>query len=81
MQEGSTQPMVAASAPGTPAMRVPTKVAELTAIGAGGHLGNGDQIRKFGLGKPGMKLYYLILDQRHCRIAAAEAEGANLQKA
>ena len=63
MQEGSTQPMVAASAPGTPAMRVPTKVAELTA------------------GKPGMKLYHLILDQRHCRIAAAEAEGANLQKA
>ena len=27
--------MVAASAPGTPAMRVPTKVAELTAIGPG----------------------------------------------
>ena len=69
--------MVAASAPGTPAMRVPTKVAELTAIGPGVIW----EIRKFGLGKPGMKLYYLILDQRHCRIAAAEAEGANLQKA
>ena len=35
MQEGKTQPMVAMMAPGSPAMRVPTKVAELMAIGPG----------------------------------------------
>ena len=35
MQDGRTQPAVAAKAPGIPAMRVPTKVAELMAIGPG----------------------------------------------
>ena len=35
MHEGRIQPMVAAIAPGIPAMRVPTKVAELIAIGPG----------------------------------------------
>lgn len=35
MQDGRTQPTVAAKAPGIPAMRVPTKVAELMAIGPG----------------------------------------------
>ena len=35
MHEGSTQPTVATSAPATPAMRMPTKVAELMAMGPG----------------------------------------------
>ena len=35
MQDGRTQPAVAAKAPGIPAIRVPTKVAELMAIGPG----------------------------------------------
>ena len=35
MQDGSTHPMVAARAPGVPAMRVPTKVAALMAMGPG----------------------------------------------
>ena len=35
MQDGSTHPTVAARAPGAPAMRVPTNVAELMAIGPG----------------------------------------------
>ena len=35
MIEGVTQPMVATMAPGRPAMRVPTKVALLMAIGPG----------------------------------------------
>lgn len=33
--DGRTQPNVATSAPGTPAILIPTNVAELTAIGPG----------------------------------------------
>ncbi len=35
MHEGSTQPMVATMAPANPAMRMPTNVAELMAMGPG----------------------------------------------
>ena len=35
MQEGSTHPAVATMAPGSPATRMPTKVAELMAMGPG----------------------------------------------
>lgn len=35
IQEGRMQPIVAAMAPGIPAILVPTKVAELIAIGPG----------------------------------------------
>ena len=35
MHEGKIHPKVAAIAPGTPAIRMPTKVAEFTAMGPG----------------------------------------------
>ena len=35
IHEGNTQPIVAHIAPGIPAILIPTKVAELTAIGPG----------------------------------------------
>ena len=35
IQDGKIHPQVAATAPGSPAIRIPTKVAELTAIGPG----------------------------------------------
>ena len=35
MQDGNIHPKVAANAPGTPAIRIPTKVAEFTAMGPG----------------------------------------------
>ena len=35
IHEGNTQPIVAHIAPGMPAILIPTKVAELTAIGPG----------------------------------------------
>ena len=72
-------PKVAERAPPVPAIFVPTKVAELMAMGRC-HLGDRDQIREFLHRKPVMGSHDLSLDQRHCRIPAAEAEHADLQK-
>ena len=80
MHEGKIQPNVAASAPKKPASRMPTNVAELTAIGPR-HLGNCNQVGKFRSRQPPMLRHYLLLNQRKRCIAAAEAEHADLQKA
>ena len=48
--------------------------------GARRHLGNGDEIREFAHGKPAVGVHHLSLNQRHGRVAAAEAEKADLQK-
>ena len=81
MQDGSTHPMVAARAPGVPAMRVPTKVAALMAMGPGGHLGNGHKVCKLSQVQPAVKGDHLVLDQWHGGISASETECANLKKA
>ena len=72
-QDGRIQPNVATIAPGIPAILIPTKVAEFTAMGPGVHLRDRDKICKFLHGKPLMKRHHLPLDQRHGRIPAAEA--------
>lgn len=73
-------PKVAARAPPVPAIFVPTKVAGIDGDGSRCHLGDRDQIREFLHRKPVMGSHDLSLDQRHCRIPAAEAEHADLQK-
>ena len=42
---------------------------------------NGNQIRKLRHRKPAVSLHHLSLNQRHGRIASAEAEQADLEKA
>ena len=44
------------------------------------HLGNGNQIRKFLHGEPVIQGNDLVLNQRHGRIAASEAEQADLKE-
>ena len=49
--------------------------------GAGRHLGDSDNVGKFLIGEPLVQFNNLFLNQGQGRIAAADAESADLQKA
>ena len=53
--------MVQMRTPGIPAIRIPTKVAELMEIGRG-HFSYGDQIRKFAERHKSVNIHNLFLD-------------------
>ena len=75
------QPKVAAKAPGIPAIFIPTKVARINGNRPRGHLGNGNEIRKFCHTQPSVVSDNLALDQGHGRISTAKAKQTNLKEA
>lgn len=80
MQDGRMHPKVAERAPPGSRNLCSDKGCGIDGDGARCHLGDRDQIREFLHRKPVMGSHDLSLDQRHCRISAAEAEHADLQK-
>lgn len=74
------QPAVATIAPPIPAIRIPTKVAELIDTGPGVIPANGYQMGKFIYSQPVMGFYHLLTDQRNSSIPAANAEQPHLYK-
>ena len=81
MHEGSTQPTVATSAPGDAGDAHAHEGGRVDGDGAGRHLRNGDDVGKFRHVEPAVQVHHLRLNQRHGRVAAAEAEEADLEKA
>ena len=80
-QDGKIQPIVAISAPRQTRHLNTNKRSSVYGDGAGGHFGNGHNVREARHRQPGVNIHDLVLNQGHGRIAAADAEQADLEKA
>ena len=74
MQEGKIQPKVAMRAPGIPAILIPTKVAEFTAIGPGVISAIVIKSVNSTHGQPTVRGHYLILYEGHCSVTATDTK-------